>query len=421
MNSPRTSAKNGLPVEMNLLRIVAQGLVPETSASSVTQVVENNLAVQGQQVSSIPHALMMRVPKACKSDVEAAFEGGHLVRSWPMRGTLHVTRALDHHWLRLTLCRQGAWTRQREAEMRLTEKLAQDAADLAWGLIAKEGPLSRAQLFEAWEQSGLGAKLSNPQPAEDRAKNGPWGAVENYPWRRTLLFKLFRDGLLVQGPVRGNEHLLIDARSLPAADSPHSPVKTKGPGSPDHEHALAEVARRYATSHGPVTPADLSRWAGIGIVAARTALASAVELSQSMPDVPALEARYLDADRQRLDHGQQAGKTAKTRKTGEVFYLRADLHDLLADNRKAAEATFFLPSFDELHVGYKDRTCLTDEAGETLICPGKNGMFRPIFITRGRLVAVRLGKELLWHTDPSKRLHTQAIRELESVQTRLTQ
>ena len=48
-----------------------------------------------------------------------------------------------------------------------------------------------------------------------------------------------------------------------------------------------------------------------------------------------------------------------------------------------------LPSFDELHGGYKDRSCLTDEAGEALICAAKNGMFRPIVVAGGRVVAVR--------------------------------
>ena len=68
---------------------------------------------------------------------------------------------------------------------------------------------------------------------------------------------------------------------------------------------------------------------------------------------------------------------------------RADLADLVEAARDEAEAMLALPSFDELHVGYKDRSCLTDEAGEALICPAKNGMFRPMAVAGGRLVAVR--------------------------------
>jgi len=66
------------------------------------------------------------------------------------------------------------------------------------------------------------------------------------------------------------------------------------------------------------------------------------------------------------------------------------------DFRAEAEAMHALPSFDELHVGYKDRSCLTDEAGEALICPAKNGMFRPIVVEGGRVVAVRApGREIV--------------------------
>ena len=71
-------------------------------------------------------------------------------------------------------------------------------------------------------------------------------------------------------------------------------------------------------------------------------------------------------------------------------FEREDLPDLVAGLRRRADGVFALPSFDELHVGYRDRSCLTDEAGERAICPSRNGMFRPIVVRRGRVVAVRL-------------------------------
>ena len=52
------SACPTLPVMVSLVRIVIQGLVPATSAPSVVQAVSNLLAVQGQQVSALPHALL---------------------------------------------------------------------------------------------------------------------------------------------------------------------------------------------------------------------------------------------------------------------------------------------------------------------------------------------------------------------------
>ena len=43
----------------------------------------------------------------------------------------------------------------------------------------------------------------------------------------------------------------------------------------------------------------------------------------------------------------------------------------MASGRDEARGTFALPAFDELHVGYRDRTCLTDEAGERLSLSGE--------------------------------------------------
>lgn len=93
-----------LPVYVNLLRIVAQGLVPATRASTPVEAVRAQMAIQGQQVSAVPHALILR-SEAGGSDVRRAFDTHQLVRSWPMRGTVHITTADDHHWIRVTLNR----------------------------------------------------------------------------------------------------------------------------------------------------------------------------------------------------------------------------------------------------------------------------------------------------------------------------
>ncbi|MDO4242407.1 MAG: winged helix DNA-binding domain-containing protein, partial [Actinomyces sp.] len=105
-----------------------------------------------------------------------------------------------------------------------------------------------------------------------------------------------------------------------------------------------------------------------------------------------------------------------------VLYMRADLPDLLEADRRAAAATHYLASFDELHVGYKDRLCLTDAAGELLICPSMNGMFRPLLVDRGRVVAVRpVGQGLIWADDArrSARLEGAVERAVRAVERRL--
>lgn len=89
--------------DTSLARIVAQGLVPLTRGSDPVAAVELLLAVQGQMVRAIPWAIGARCTAVTRAQVAESFHSGELVRSWPMRDTLHVTSARDHHWLRRLL------------------------------------------------------------------------------------------------------------------------------------------------------------------------------------------------------------------------------------------------------------------------------------------------------------------------------
>jgi len=139
---PARLAASALPRQVSLLRIVAHGLIEATAAPTPVEAVRRQLAVQGQQVSAVPHALIVRTSTSTGSDVAGAFERGDLVRSWPMRGTVHITTAADHHWLRAALRhRMDAWTRRSESEFGVDEALCGRAAEVTdgFGLLRIEG------------------------------------------------------------------------------------------------------------------------------------------------------------------------------------------------------------------------------------------------------------------------------------------
>lgn len=141
-------------------------------------------------------------------------------------------------------------------------------------------------------------------------------------------------------------------------------------GEGNHEAALAELARRYAWGHGPVSVEDFSRWTSLTKRESRAALERAVRLTGSERPI------VLD----------------------ESGYQRADLDSLLSRCGNEARALFSCPSFDEIHVGYADRSSMASAEAERAICPAKNGMFRPIVIKDGRVIAVqdpRKGYEFL--------------------------
>ena len=406
-----------LPTEVSLARIISQGLIPATAASDVVAAVSRQLAIQGQQVSAVPHALLVRTPAAAPADVEAAFARGNLVRSWPMRGTVHITTAADHHWLRAALMhRTDTWVRNSEKAYGVDAALCGRAAEVALSLIEGQGPLARSVLLAAWQEAGLMEAFRGEDVSAYR--------------RRHLLVRLQREGILVQGPRSGNEHLVMDARHLPDADSGPAGADVAHGGS-GHRAACAHIAYRYVASHGPVSAEDLARWTTLPKTQAARALEDAVELGEEQAPAAVDAAGEAAGSRVPLVRAVAEGGTRgglrplgpgdSAPKTG-LLYMRADLPDLLSAHRSAAQATHFLGSFDELHVGYKDRSCLTDEDGERLICPASNGMFRPILVDRGRLVAVRpVGEGLLWKggAAPSARVERDVNRAVSRMEQRL--
>lgn len=374
---------SALPARLSLLRIVAQGLVPATGSASPVAAVGRMLAIQGQQVSAVPHAILSRAPHSSRAEVKEAFDSSRLVRSWPMRGTVHITTAQDHHWLRAALKhRYGAWI-DSSAERGVIDEIVARAGELALSAIAERGPSSRAEIIAAWEESGLrpeGEVFYGEHPMSESFARS-W-------WSRHMLLRLHVEGVLAQAPLGSNEHLLIDASRLP--DEDHGPV---GAGvsrtGPRYREALAEIARRYAMGHGPVGVHDLARWTTLPVGESLRALEDACEAGEDD------EGRALK--RIRVERGARGGWTPEPRRPSrsdpDVYYMPSDLEDRAGESMDAARATMLLASFDELHVGYKDRSCLTDESGEALICPARNGMFRPIVVDAGRLVAVRPVKE----------------------------
>lgn len=399
-----------LPRELSLLRIVSQGLVRDTAAPTVVEVVRRHGAMQAQQTGSFPHAVLLRLAPdngaPVRSMVRTAFENCELVRSWPMRGTLHVTTAADHHWMREALLRGDSWLAKMESSG-LTDTVVDAAARVAYETIGERRSISRAELWQAWDESGVLAGFSGNVPESAR--------------RRALLFRLHRSGFLAMGPMHtNNEHAYIDARLLPqAATGPAGAAGGKRTEA-GRRDALAEIARRYATSHGPVTAYDLARWTSLGIGESVQALEDAVELTNTAQYRQEPTAAQVALVRMRVaDRRGALESLAAPGERATTLYLRADLPDLLAASRKEASATMFLPSFDELHVGYKDRSCLTDEAGELLICPAKNGSFRPLIVDRGRLVGVQPASEgLIWLEDKpaAKRLQDNTARAVKRVE-----
>ncbi|MGJ3509845.1 winged helix DNA-binding domain-containing protein [Enemella sp. A6] len=314
------------PGDISSARIVAQRLVGE-QADDPVEVVRHLGCVQAQDLPGALVSVALRTSGRSVDAVRQAFADGGLVRSWPMRGTLHFTRGVDIGWMcALTGPRVFAQSARRRAELGLDEAMLAHSGELAVAAIRERGPLTRAEVLELWE---------------------PHGYLEVPGRGYHLLSVLSYTGVLVQGPIRDKEQLFCVLDDL-----------VPDPYTPAGEEALGEWATRYFTSHGPATVADFVRWTGLTVRDAKQAIAVAGDA-------------LADAD---ID--------------GTRYWYDPALPDLLAEHRKEAAGLFLLPGFDELILGYKDRSCTLDPEHEQLVVPGKNGMFRPTVVLDGTVRGV---------------------------------
>lgn len=117
------------------------------------------------------------------------------------------------------------------------------------------------------------------------------------------------------------------------------------------DEALAELALRYFTSHGPATLQDFSWWSGLHSGDVRVGL-------------EAIKSNLLQ---------ETVGKLS--------YWMASDI-----TIPKDEQNVFFLPGFDEYLLGYKDRSAVLDAAHTGKICPGGNGMFAPTIVIDGRVM-----------------------------------
>jgi hypothetical protein len=311
--------------EVALLRLAAQ-CVAGPPAATPAEVVRRLGAVQGQDFPGAVTSIALRTADRCRKDVEVALDDGEIVRSWPMRGTLHVLAADDLHWmLELLGPRAMAGLAGRRERLELTESDAERAREIVTAALDGGRRLRRADLLTVIKDGGV-------------ATTGQRGYH--------LLWFLAQTGTLCLGPTDGGGEQLF----VLLDDWVRAPRRLAG------EEALGELARRFFLGHGPATAQDLARWAGITLRDARAGLA-----------VARPELAVLDVD-------------------GAEHLMDPVTPDRLAACREEAGGLFLLPGFDEFVLGYGDRRAIIDPEFAGRIVPGNNGMFRSTVVHGGRIV-----------------------------------
>jgi len=226
---------------LTALRLASQR-ISGSQCSTPAEVVRWMLALQAQDLPGVRWSVGLRQPGSSEAAVDAAFHAGEIVRSWPLRGTLHVVAAEDVGWLlELTAPRALGSAPYRRAYLGISDADVERAHGLAVTALSGGRVLARDALLAAIAAGGVST-------AGQRGYH--------------LLWYLAQTGTLVLGAPEGRQQTLaLLDEWVPA------------PRRLDRDEALVELALRYFRSHGPGTVQDLARWSGLTMLEVRRGLA----------------------------------------------------------------------------------------------------------------------------------------------------
>ncbi len=232
--------------QVHAWRMSQQGLSPRFPAQDVALAVTRTAGIQAQVMSAAELALCSRVEGLSPYDVQAAtFKDHSLVKTWAMRGTLHLLSAkeLPLYVAARDWQQTASWSRY-FAQFGLTTLAQQEAFLSAIPHVLEQGPLSRQQLADAV------ARHTGMVHARDFILSESWGTpLKPAAYRGDLCF----------GPGQGKTATFMNPRVWMGEWQIIEP-----------EQALQEIVRRYLWAYGPATADDFRFWWGCGKTQARS-------------------------------------------------------------------------------------------------------------------------------------------------------
>lgn len=307
--------------EVALLRVVSQQLA--TPAASVTDAVTHLTCLQAQDWNASRSALALRSGSTVEA-VDDAANSAAIVRSWPMRGTLHWVPAQDLRWmLALTSAATVRAAAGRYRQLGIATQHVDEVRALTETALS-DGPRSRNDVKATW--SAAGVDVSGQRFIH-------------------LLQRLALDGVVCLGPgTDGQQHLALCSRWI------------RSPRTLERDEAIVEFAQRYLRSHGPASMADFCWWSKLLVRDVKPLWPQIVSVFEEVE----LDDRRLFVDPLTLD--------------------------ALPAVRATARAPMLLPAFDELIIGYADRSPTLAPGDFEKVVPGRNGYFLPTVLHDGRVV-----------------------------------
>jgi hypothetical protein len=242
-------------------RLAAQRLEPR-HGGSIGELV-GWLPVQAQDGRAAELAVRARMRGVTAGDVEAArVRERSIVRTWAMRGTLHLVATEDVGWL-LGLFgeRYLAANARRRAQLGLDEAATERGVRVVRELLGERGPSTRREVAAALAVAGVA-----------------------HAGQATIhvLYAAALRGEVCYGPYRGREETFVLLADWVRPGRAWS-----------REAALGELARRYARAHWPADGADFAHWSGLSAAEARAGWARVGAVAE--PEAGGRSVRLLPA------------------------------------------------------------------------------------------------------------------------------
>lgn len=285
-------------------------------------------AVQSQLFAGGAWGIGQRCIDLDEPGFRAAFDAGAILRTHVLRPTWHFVTPADLRWM---------------------QQLTAPAVQAANALYYRRGGLDDALFHRCAEivYGGLegGLHLTRAEIAELLARKGIDAAGNRLAY---IVMWCELEALICSGPMRGRQHTyaLVDERTSGSSqdiDAVH-----------DREGALAELARRYFTSHGPALIRDFAWWSGLRITEARRAV-------------------------------NLAGDLAEQRIEGQVYFCGPEAVGP-AVSPDAGDQVRLLPNYDEFVVAYQDRSALFSSAGQANGYGGMDALTNNLVVHQGQVV-----------------------------------
>ncbi|MFO7324027.1 MAG: winged helix DNA-binding domain-containing protein [Chloroflexota bacterium] len=275
-------------------------------------------AVQAQEFPFALWGLALRLNGFNEAAVEQVFADGRILRTHVMRPTWHFVLAEDIRWMQeLTAPRVHRQNGTMYRRLEVDDGVYARSRDAIVRALEGGRSLTRNEISEVLAQVGIEAK----------------GQRLAY-----IMFRVELDLVVCSGPRRGKQftYMLVDERA------PH-------PRRLERDEALAELVRRYFTSHGPAQIKDFTWWSGLTVADAKAGLAMLKD------------------------------QIAETVIDGKHYYHAASMPPVT----DMPPIALLLPPFDEYTIAYKDHSVELDPAN---LEPAKTLLYGGAMVLNGEVV-----------------------------------